>query len=71
MTDRFARFAAALFLIAPLATAPLAAQGIEYAPGTMKYRLTDVRDVLERPSARDPCWGRRPRRSASWVSVPS
>ena len=40
MTDRYARLAAALLLAIPAAAAPLAAQGIEYAPGTMKYRLT-------------------------------
>ena len=39
MTDRFARLAAALLIVGPLA-APLAAQSVELAPGTMKYRLT-------------------------------
>jgi hypothetical protein len=40
MTDRLARLVAALLVIAPIAAAPLAAQGVEYATGTTKYRLT-------------------------------
>src|SRR4051812_45286122 len=39
MTDRLARLAAALLVAAPL-VAPLAAQSVEYATGTTKYRLT-------------------------------
>jgi hypothetical protein len=40
MTDRLARLSAALLFAIPMAAAPLAAQGVEYATGTTKYRLT-------------------------------
>lgn len=35
-----ARLSAALLIAAPFASAPLAAQGVEYASGTTKYRIT-------------------------------
>lgn len=40
MTVRFARPLAAILLIAPLATAPVRAQHVEYAAGTTRYRLS-------------------------------
>lgn len=40
MIARSARLFAALLVAAPFATAPLSAQGVEYAPGTTKYRIT-------------------------------
>ena len=39
MTRRLQLLPAALLLVAPLVAAPLRAQGVEYAPGTTKYRL--------------------------------
>ena len=40
MTVRTARLSAALLFAAPFAAAPLCAQGVEYAPGTMKFRVS-------------------------------
>ncbi len=40
MTVRIARLSAALLLATPLAAVPLVAQGVEYAPGTMKFRVS-------------------------------
>lgn len=40
MTDRIARLSAALLLAAPFAAAPLPAQAVEYAAGTMKFHVT-------------------------------
>ncbi|MEO8619936.1 MAG: hypothetical protein ABI625_02650 [bacterium] len=40
MTVRIARLSAALLFAAPLAGAPLIAQGVEYAPGISKFRIT-------------------------------
>jgi hypothetical protein len=40
MTVRIARLSAALLFAAPFAAAPLCAQNVEYAPGTMKFRVT-------------------------------
>ena len=40
MTVRTARLSAALLLAVPFAAVPLCAQGVEYAPGTMKFRVT-------------------------------
>ncbi len=46
MIARLARFAAALALSAPLA-ASAAAQGVEYAPGVMHYRVTSSTKVTQ------------------------
>jgi hypothetical protein len=40
MTVRTARLSVALLFAAPLAAAPLHAQGVEYATGTTKYRIS-------------------------------
>ena len=40
MSHRIARLSAACLFAAPLFVAPLAAQGVEYAAGTMKFRVT-------------------------------
>lgn len=40
MTVRLPRLPAALLLLAPLLAAPLGAQGVEYAAGTTRYRLS-------------------------------
>jgi hypothetical protein len=40
MSVRSARLSLALLLAAPLAVAPLRAQGVEYAAGTTKYRIS-------------------------------
>ena len=40
MTVRSARLSVALLFAAPFAAAPLSAQGVEYAPGTTKFRVT-------------------------------
>jgi hypothetical protein len=40
MTARLQLLSAALLLVAPLVAAPLRAQGVEYAAGTTKYRLS-------------------------------
>jgi hypothetical protein len=42
MTIRSFALPAAVLLVAPLATAPLRAQGVEYAAGTMQYRISTV-----------------------------
>lgn len=42
MTARSFALPAALLLVAPLAAAPLRAQGVEYSPGTMHYRLSTL-----------------------------
>jgi hypothetical protein len=42
MTVRSFTLRAALLLVAPLAAAPLHAQNVEYAPGTMRYRISTV-----------------------------
>ena len=42
MTVRQLALPAALLLVAPLATSPLRAQGVEYAPGTTHYRISTL-----------------------------
>jgi len=42
MTVRSFKLTAALLFVAPLAAAPLHAQGVEYAAGTMRYRISTV-----------------------------
>ena len=42
MTVRMASLSAALLFAAPYAAAPLCAQGVEYAPGTKKFRVTST-----------------------------
>lgn len=42
MTARSARLSLALLIAAPFAVAPLGAQGIEYAAGTTKYRISST-----------------------------
>ena len=42
MTSRSIALPAALLIAAPLAVAPLRAQGVEYAPGTIHYRVSTV-----------------------------